>query len=918
MNELDSKINEAIKEEFVGNFLFSKEELDDLYFEVGKIFKNAIENDGMTILDIFDKKIFVAIVNVAKTWDPNLNSSLFQYILKKLCGINESQKIHNHINNVITNLYNKSQIRAIDLEGTKKYYATILMHSFAPQASTEAFFGLCWQIYCNDLGFNYFKGDELYTIAAKELKKRLSKISDDDQFSLGSQTYQFRAGINSLAKQYPEVMAEQIEKTIYYIDKLFNGGLVETKNQFNCLLVNWWKEVETKLGESKNNREHYDRPISDYSLIKAQYISKDGDIIIRMPSIRLNKNCDINPRLKIFVDGKEFKYLQLSLVGSGLTMATKVEEYKLDEMNFASNKVNIRVQLEHNGELIYDSGTSLTREFILFRNGKEVLYSECYPDIYELYILNTSMIKTMPAEAYRISKNRFYIEAKEDEELLINQKHIIFRNKMAKHNINFGLVKRNDLLFYKDNIEYQVVDGDVWVSIEKGTNPKDYGIKIDEGQYKLVDFPHFTNGEVICYTISKLLKPGVPETISLFKFVDGKLKSTIDVVQFTNISISYDKNLYYGEDSKGIAVFHSNRISKNISFNINQEEILIPFENGDMRIFPPIFKWKFWGEEYQTKPLENALWYKEIPNAAKIKIGSSLDFTYRVCLSCNCYVPEDKTGINSYKIGEIVYDLAENKKTFNRAVVFANIENSKPLELFRINLKNYFIDKPYDMFGYHAFAWTPKEVFAGDKNIYFKLELLRYNETVKTIDLSFKKQVVDLKELPDGKYHVRISCVPNKGFAKSTLMEEYDEILGNPMKFKFARKEMVIRRVKLADRGRTVDTVPYFIDHIKFLGDKGKSSYFSGRLYVETNSGEKYYLDKMKNNYGVLENINPIRIEIGEQKNACFIVTNVDENDYEMFDGELTLNIDKLWNQDRAFTKAIDYYYFETREKKNV
>lgn len=89
MKELLSQINEAMKETFVGNYVFSDEALSRIYDfseNLLRTFDNDWEN---TIPQGYDQLIFVAMVNAAKNWNADENS-FWDYICKRLKGSNNS------------------------------------------------------------------------------------------------------------------------------------------------------------------------------------------------------------------------------------------------------------------------------------------------------------------------------------------------------------------------------------------------------------------------------------------------------------------------------------------------------------------------------------------------------------------------------------------------------------------------------------------------------------------------------------------------------------------------------------------------------------------------------------------------------------------------------------------------------------
>ena len=162
MKELLPKISEAMNETFVGNYVFSDEELARVYDFTGCLLRNYDGGWGNSISQEYDQLVFVAMVNAVKTWKSD-EDTFWDCIYKKLIGSYGSQKIYTYLTGVIERLGKRGKI--MYLSGcTKRYYATILAHAFAPLDSTKSFLELCWNVYVEDMTFTYRKNDETFSI----------------------------------------------------------------------------------------------------------------------------------------------------------------------------------------------------------------------------------------------------------------------------------------------------------------------------------------------------------------------------------------------------------------------------------------------------------------------------------------------------------------------------------------------------------------------------------------------------------------------------------------------------------------------------------------------------------------------------------------------------------------------------------
>ena len=83
--ELRKKIDKALMETFVGNFLFSEEEQNEMLEELSGLFRSVCNSWGAFLEDSQLKLAFVTIVNLTKKWNSNENTWL-DVLYKKLLG----------------------------------------------------------------------------------------------------------------------------------------------------------------------------------------------------------------------------------------------------------------------------------------------------------------------------------------------------------------------------------------------------------------------------------------------------------------------------------------------------------------------------------------------------------------------------------------------------------------------------------------------------------------------------------------------------------------------------------------------------------------------------------------------------------------------------------------------------------------
>lgn len=116
MGVLKQKISQAMEQEFVGNIVFSDEEVAQIFESSGTLLRDYDNGYGNSISTGYDDLLFVAMVNAIKTW--NSDDGFWECIHKKLLGYTNSKKVYLHLTKVIERLGRNERI--FYLNGCKK------------------------------------------------------------------------------------------------------------------------------------------------------------------------------------------------------------------------------------------------------------------------------------------------------------------------------------------------------------------------------------------------------------------------------------------------------------------------------------------------------------------------------------------------------------------------------------------------------------------------------------------------------------------------------------------------------------------------------------------------------------------------------------------------------------------------------
>lgn len=912
-DDLLLKVREAIKEPIVGNYLFSTEELEEIYSQAEILLQSfgCKKEDDYAI-------VFVALVNMTKEWKSEEDTFLDFIYRKFSSNYGLYQNIYSNLRTTIISLFESKKIYMI--EWGKRFYATLCSHALAPISSTESFFDMCWEIYCDDLDQQYEKTDSVYGLIVESLRNKFKFIKSlDDDIKIGSHAYSMRVGMKGLAIHAPSVLESLISETIGCIHSLFNNQPIKNDKYFKLLLNDWWKRKQLTFGTITRTRNpRVEKIVTNYSQIRARYILIDGSIQILIPSIRLLDNFEVRPYLEIFLDGELIHKEEMYMRGSGIIMSTMQREYPLDDLDI-QNSV-LRIVISHSGKVIYDSKESLIRDFILFKNGKEITSSECIPGQYEIYSTNLDVFLRSPIGMQKVGPNIYSFETIDGEILQSPRKTIFFFSEQTNRNLYFFVRKKNNVIYKKDDTEYQVIDGELCIDVFNSMEINNYGIKYEDASFRLSDFPHESSDSKTRYEITSLLNVGEPQKIVVFKYSDNSIIACINIIKFKNISITFDKPYYYGDGDTGIVTFKTDKYFGEEAFDVSSETIAIPIEDGDLIIETPIIKWKIDDGEWHTKPSDSDLWYKTISPSSLLYIKVPKDTAFSIALSNNREMKKQGTK-HIYELGSLIQSLSWSPylKMDNFSILLKS-ENKEFLPLIDVVFSEKFVNNPITVYpNDFKISWDPQG-FIGGSDASFIIRLYEDSKVIEEFDATLKPRVINCNDFEEGRYEVKVFLLSDLGEEKELSFTSF--IFGDEKSIRFKNKTLFINTVVTIDKALFRRQIrPILIDNINYLGTKEGFDYYSGYLFVIDKNGQKIYLDKMRDSSGKVSIINPIRIEL-KTSHSCYIGYGLDLDDDE-FEYDNEFSVDYLGKtvvgnySDGKRTSPIDYYIFDIKKNLN-
>ncbi|MCX6250352.1 MAG: hypothetical protein NTX61_06330 [Bacteroidetes bacterium] len=400
MNNILQRVEQVFNEKtLIGNHDFTEDEYSLMVDSVGTLCDNYDKNSY--------KLIFATLVEIAKRWkqsdtteNEEENSGYWDYVFKTLFGSDIDQQRCQKYRNVISWLGKNSNIPIVT--GGHNYYATLMMHSFAPKNSIHSFFDLCYNIFKNDFGFGFTRDDEWQCDrVATDIAIFLGHgYREDKKVSIGSSAYSIKIGLRSFAlnEDLSADFVKFIKDTFYQINKLFNREKISEYTRLERYIVEWWKnKTESEKLSDETARRIRVSTVSKQNIV-AKYIRNDNEVFLCLPSIRLDDDTN-TMRLWVYLDGEQVYSEEMRTKRGELVVATKQKEFELNDFLKRYDSINVRIEITENGVVIFDSEknkmTSLNREFILFDGEKEVFSQINQPSNYFVYSKDIDALKRL-------------------------------------------------------------------------------------------------------------------------------------------------------------------------------------------------------------------------------------------------------------------------------------------------------------------------------------------------------------------------------------------------------------------------------------------------------------------------------------------------------------------------------------------
>ena len=920
--ELTKKIENAISgNRLVGNMVFSDDEYEAL-LEYTRSFSVPYSRGIGTYLRGNDSIHFVTLVEIAKRWkriddDENDESGFWEYVFKTLLGIDGyDQKLYSAYTDIIRGLGGSGKV----LVATKghRFWATLMMHAFAPIKSIYAFLDLADNIYKNDLEFNYTEGDQsicdITTIRFCEILE--SAVGNDKTVSIGTNAYGVKIGLRTLAQNSATQndFVALLDKSFDGINKLYHRQTFKPEGCFEKIIQDWWQS-KSRPRPPRGRR----LPAVSKQNITAKFIREDDAVSLVIPPIRLNSGAASVVWLSIYTGNNCEQRVSEALftkVGE-LTITTKEKEINLNELFKGDEPIKLRIEITENGIVIFDK--SIEKDFLLFDGENEVLSQINKTSNYFVYARNLEKLK-VPSDISTYASNLYNVYPKVGETLTGAARQVLFVSRTHTTD-NKGeiclLGSLPDCEWRFDDMSYLVFSEQIRILLPDGASMNGLELAVDAKRTLLSDMKGWQQDGYRLFDITDYIPKLEPTAVSVFSHIKNKQLLSSNVVAFPSLRVVFSKAVFYGNDEKKLTISVDDD-SKVLTWDNAQNEVVYPLNDGELIIKIPYTRWRVDDKEWLNESFNKRVWYKNhFHNGSLLEVDSAVDMEnatmFALCDGQTVAVERNKTN-GKFELGRYLF-ANENK----REIMFFIPHSGKLIELFVVATEEHFIDVPLAYLGGKLF-WQPNGNFVGDETRKFQIEFIRKgSEPLTASDLAFSDDVIE--GLDEGIYKIKVSSQEKGLFKKETkVFYEGGIVVGRKEKFRFENKHIKITSASgELSTGESAQMYwkpldcAYYIDGIEYI-ERGEQGFYIGRLFTLDRFSKKIYLDNMKNQFNSYDRINPVQLHM-VTNNTFELIAGYNKDNENDFLGELIYdktrrsicNINTSKSQDYS---VINYYKF--------
>lgn len=815
---LQKKIEEALKSEIICSVQFTEDEIDELRIILMDALDNLNERGNKYFYQNEIKALIILIVYYAQSWGDGDESRFWVRILGNIfekTTFAPNNKFYDEVEKVL-NLYGKK----IFLSPSRKRMLreTLLFHSFAPKVSITAFIKLLFNCCVDEESINrsYMNDKDVYLRIAQGLEKRFSKTmsSDmDNDIEFDGNSYSVRSGIKYACIQKQETMVSIIEQIMNCFDAMiFEKQDIDT-NVIGKHVSNTINSLLSQNANIRNKRiiSKSEPIVSDFSKIYNYFEIIDNKPFLSIPEILIFDDNLTEGTINLYYNDRLIESKDFDVVGHGFKRKIKKVSFNiLNYRDLFTESLKFRVTVQINGKFVYDSKESSYRKYILLNQNAEIK-KDCKPGCYYLVYPNNIKVQDITdAQIQGISKSFASITSLENNYINYKDKTIFFNTKKLNSHLFIEGTELNNAKITINENTYHIFNKVIAINLVLN----DY--KPDLIVYKL------NNRMPVSLVSDNVIRNDNQFTIKLnakdiskinqiyfYDIKTGKYIEYCNFAVFENLKVRFDKEYYFHNSSGSLFVYDDGEEIAYEKINGGTDEISFIYHDiGEMTITCPNIKFNIDGGKWNWMCPIKDVWHKVLHSGSVINIFNNSNFNIKV-------QTEDSLlkvcGDSSFLIGDLV---AKNSKKDEK--IYLNV-NGQLYYLFTVVFNEKITGTPELIYENSLIIHDLGSKFIGDDDAIFDIELLNENDEKFTYRFGLY-DLIETKDLLENYYTYQIFLI-HEGLYDNTkqLLFSYDDYmvpLGNVYRLEY--QNSIIKVLNTKTPIKRVKFENCFIDNISF------------------------------------------------------------------------------------------------------
>lgn len=887
--ETDDRIDKLFAENpLVGNRLLPDKTKEKLYSVTKGYIDKRLRDPQIKFPMAEKKQIALAVITYAKEWDTWDESGFWRYITAQFGYRDESNQLRGILCDCILDAIVKSRRWFISSVSGYQYKSTIVTHALTTKRSWMHLYDFLFDFYKTNMEWTYIKDDPIIARMVVALRGKLiaGDEANDDNLEISTKVYSFQEGIRKLIIYRTGYAIKLISHMLQRVDSIINHTESPATLYVDVLCDQW---IEGKLKsaretKSRGTSEATSRNIAiDYSRIRPLYVlQNENSVVISFPDIRLKSTEFERVELKVFVEDMLIETKSLSYYGNELGKTLNSFNIDLNMcLRRGNGSLNVRVVLNCDDEMLYDSEDNFFRECLCFSDSKECDIRDCETSSYSFFTTKNDVFDFTGAEISTIDAgtywNAYFVRLGQGFLIKLNDQVKAFDRTDESSSMDGIRVicqsSNTEAVYLKNGHRYIVVttEPNILLIAQKREDLRKIVISINS---KTVEVSSFTPEETtngLVYTIPLQALSDKTCEYQVFDLEKNRVLSRDAFMVVPGFTVRFNRDFYFIDKDFEDAVVRviSSRGLKQFELNSSDEVLSFPLEEGTVEIkVPRVIAHDTSGQKWKHG---YTAWIKEISQGEKIYLtspgGCSLDLKVG-----DTDVVEEAKG--RYAFGNAIFAYSSEHTTdwIDVSLSISGPQTKQKYRIGKISAKERF--KSTVQFDYHdnTLYWNRGMGFVGNKAGNFRLRV-EIQEGSREYPLNLDEDIaISNPDLPVREYYYQIIKESENIFlGGDTVLQSGSLYIGdqNELRFQNSMIELTNITYEEDDELRSVDIRNTYIDQIVYQGiqyvgsEDRECPVYTGVMFFMGKSMKHHnfsFADQYSEEGFQLYKINPVRI----------------------------------------------------------